>query len=302
MGLVQQISNGLGLPISYIRKLERSASYRYKRYEISRHGGKPRTIYHPAKPLKVVQRWLARNIVEKWPVHDCVNGYRKSVTTADNAKKHVSSQFLLRLDLKGFFESIKSSDVLAYLSNVETAWDTADKVAFASLVCRNRQLTIGAPSSPSLSNAICYDLDMRLYQLAETRGATYTRYSDDLFFSLNQPDILSSFPGEVEKILSALTVPANLVLNKAKTRHSSRKGRRIVTGIVLGSDGQIYVGRRVKRKIRALIHQYSKLDTDQRKSLAGLISYVQGIDPEFVNSLIKKYGFEVVRVARTHLE
>ena len=302
MGLVQKIADGLGLPISYIRKLERSASYRYKRYEIPRHNGKLRTIYHPAKPLKAVQRWLARNFVEQWPVHDCVTSYRKSVTTADNARQHVSNEFLLRLDLKGFFESIKSPDVLVYLSNVETTWDSADKVAFASFVCRNGQLTIGAPTSPSLSNAICYDLDIQLYQLAQTHGVTYTRYSDDLFFSSSQPDILSSFPSGVEKVLNALAVPENLLLNKAKTKHSSRRGRRIVTGIVLGSDGQIYVGRRLKRRIRALIHQYSKLDVNQRKSLAGLISYVQGIDPGFVNSLIKKYGFEIVRVARTQLE
>ena len=302
MGLAQEISDGLGLPISYIRKLERSASYRYKRYEIAKHSGKLRTIYHPAKPLKAVQRWLARNIIEQWPVHEGVTGYRKSVTTADNATRHVGNQFLLRLDLKSFFESIRSSDVLAYLGNVETEWDTADKTAFASLVCRNGQLTIGAPSSPSLTNAMCFDLDLQLNQLAQERGVTYTRYSDDLFFSCAKPDILSDFPKEVAKRLDALAVPANLMLNKEKTRHSSRKGRRIVTGIVLGSDGHIYVGRRLKRKIRALIHQYATLDGEQRKSLAGLIAYVQGVDPEFVNSLIKKYGFEVVREARTHLD
>ena len=302
MGLVQDISDGLGLPVSYIRKMERSASYRYKRYEIARHNGKSRTIFHPAKPLKAIQRWLARNVIEQWPVHDSVTSYRKSVTTADNAICHVGNQFLLRLDMKSFFESIKSPDVLAYLNNVEAQWDIADKMAFASLVCRHGQLTIGAPSSPSLTNAICFELDLQLDQLAQQRGVTFTRYSDDLFFSCDVPDMLSDLPLEVEKQLSALAIPANLTLNKEKTRHSSRKGRRIVTGIVLGSDGHIYVGRRLKRKIRALIHQYAKLDSDQRKSLAGLISYVQSVDQEFVNSLIKKYGFEVVREARTHLD
>lgn len=302
MGLVQDISDGLGLPVSYIRKMERSASYRYKRYEIARHNGKLRTIFHPAKPLKAIQRWLARNVIEQWPVHDSVTSYRKSVTTADNAICHVGNQFLLRLDMKSFFESIKSPDILAYLDNVEAQWDIADKMAFASLVCRHGQLTIGAPSSPSLTNAICFDLDLQLDQLAQQRGATFTWYSDDLFFSCDIPDILLDLPLEVEKQLSALAIPANLTLNKEKTKHSSRKGRRIVTGIVLGSDGHIYVGRRLKRKIRALIHQYAKLDSDKRKSLAGLISYVQSVDPEFVNSLIKKYGFEVVREARTHLD
>ena len=301
MNLVNTIADSLGLPVSYVRKLQRSASHLYKRYEIPKRSGGTRTIYHPAKPLKTIQRWLVRRIIEKWPVHGSVTSYRKSVTTADNARFHVRNRFLLRLDVRHFFESISDSDVLSYLSNVEKGWDDDDKLAFSNLVCRNRQLTIGAPSSPSLSNAICYQLDVQLDQLAQERGVIYSRYSDDFFFSTNASGVLSHFPTEVEKRLDALDVPASFILNKGKTRHSSRKGRRLVTGIVLGSDGQIYVGRRVKRKIRAHIHQYDMLTPVQRKSLAGLISYVQSVDPEFINSLIKKYGFDAVRQARTHL-
>lgn len=301
MALVTQISDGLGLPISYVRKLERSASYRYKRYEIYRHNGKVRTIHHPARPLKAVQRWLARNVIFKWPVHDCVTSYRQSVTTVQNAERHVGNRFLLRLDLRRFFESITSNDVIAFVNDVEPAWDASDKLSFARFVCRHGQLTIGAPSSPSLTNAICFELDTQLVQLASSKNLVYTRYSDDLFFSCNEPDVLSGIPSEVGQQLVALEVPNNLVLNESKTKHSSRKGRRIVTGIVLGSDGHTYVGRRLKRRIRALIHQYASLDEEQRQTLAGLIAYAQGVDPEFVNSLIKKYGFDSVHKARRHL-
>jgi len=302
MPLIQQMSNALGLPVSYLRKLERSASYRYKRYNIAKHNGKLRTIYHPAKPLKVVQRWLARSVINQWPIHECVLSYRQDLTIADNASRHVGNRFLLRLDFRSFFESIQSADVQAYLNVVEPSWDAVDRVTFAAFVCRDGCLTIGAPSSPSLTNAICHGLDSQLHLLAESKGVTFTRYSDDLFFSCNEPDLLSTIPSEVRKVLRAQSVPGGLLLNERKTKHSSRKGRRVVTGIVLGSDSRIYVGRRVKRKIRAQIHQYATLNAEQRRSLAGLIAYVQGFDPEFVNSLIKKYGFEAVRVARTHTD
>jgi len=100
--------------------------------------------------------------------------------------------------------------------------------------------------------------------------------------------------------MSELKLPAKLTVNLGKTRHSSRKGTRHVTGIVLGSDGRAYIGRKLKRRIRALIHKYSGLDAPTRASLAGMIAYSAGFDPDFVNSLITKYGLPAVRDAMTY--
>jgi hypothetical protein len=54
----------------------------------------------------------------------------------------------------------------------------------------------------------------------------------------------------------------------------------------------------MKRKIRAMIHQLDLLDAERRGSLAGLIAYAGGFDPDFVNSLITKYGHSTVAKAR----
>ena len=63
-----------------------------------------------------------------------------------------------------------------------------------------------------------------------------------------------------------------------------------MTGIILSSDGTTNVGRNVKRRIRSLVHKYTEIDAVAKLQLAGLVSYVASVDPEFVNSLIKKYG------------
>lgn len=102
--------------------------------------------------------------------------------------------------------------------------------------------------------------------------------------------MLGKIQAGVIAIVSTLKVPADLKINGEKTRHSSKKGLRRVTGIVLGSDGNPYIGRHLKRRIRALVHRYEELDEHTKASLMGLVSFSVGLDPDFKNSLIEKYG------------
>jgi RNA-directed DNA polymerase len=146
-----------------------------------------------------------------------------------------------------------------------------------------------------LSNALCYELDEQLTVLATRNAVTYTRYADDLFFSTQHPNVLRRVQAAVPGICADLVCPANLAINPAKTRHSSRIGARRVTGITLGSDGRTYLGRAVKRRIRAMIFRLDALSDREKASLRGWVAYAGGIDPDFLNSLIAKYGLPLVR-------
>ena len=127
---------------------------------------------------------------------------------------------------------------------------------------------------------------------------TYTRYADDLFFSASAPGVLAAVEAELPIILANIDCPAGLQVNKAKTRHSSKKRRRRVTGLVLGSAGEVSVGRHLKREIRALIHRYDSLDKDAKTRLAGTLAYINGVEPNVINRLIMKYGAAVIAAAR----
>lgn len=304
MKLSEKIADSLLLSEEYIEAVAHSASYRYKKYKIDKRQGGKRTIYHPAKELKSIQRWLLRNIIEELPFHDSAFAYRKGRNIVDHAKQHVDSAYLLRMDLRKFFPSINKSDISNYIednSDEFNSWFEKDIDVninlFCSLVCKDNHLTIGAPTSPALSNALCRELDITLNSLASEEEVVYTRYADDLFFSTKKPDILSGIEHKAEQSIGDLSCPKDLHVNHQKTRHSSKRGRRQVTGLVLGSDGQVHFGRTRKRKIRSMVYKIEILSEKKRKYLAGMLGFAQDVEPGFINALVHKYGPKKVQLA-----
>lgn len=302
--IVEQISTSFGLSAKFIVKLAKGASHEYKQYLVPKRRGGYRVIYHPSRRLKGLQRWLLTNIIENWTLHEAAMAYRHSRSIFDNASLHANSRYLLRMDFENFFPSISESDLRTYISErpaLFAGWNAVDIEIFCRLVCRDKALTIGAPTSPALSNAVCYEMDSQLHALCVKNGVTYSRYADDLFFSTPCKDVLAPMEEEVKALVSRLKLPGNLIVNSSKTRHSSKRGARRVTGIILGSDGLPHVGRHMKRIIRSRIYRYDSLDNQSKASLAGMIAYVAGFDPNFVNSLVNKYGLSALRKAKTFI-
>lgn len=298
--IVQQMAEALGLPESAVEGIAHAASHSYKQYTIKKVSGGTRTIFHPSRALKSLQRWLNTAVLSAWPVHPSAMAYRQGKSIRDNACAHRQSNYLLRMDFSDFFGSIKDSDVDQYALSRQAQfaqWSADDFVLFKKVAFRHGCLTIGAPTSPAIANALCIELDVQLFDLCAKHQVTYTRYADDLFCSTIHPNVLGAVESEIASVVSALKFPAGLSLNTAKTRHSSKKGARRVTGIVLGSDGQTYIGRDLKRRIRAMLHTYDALSLAERVRLRGLIGYATGLDPDFKNSLITKYGLTLLQRA-----
>jgi RNA-directed DNA polymerase len=141
-------------------------------------------------------------------------------------------------------------------------------------------------------------MDDLLSHKAAEKGARYTRYADDLFFSSTVPGVLGDLEREVRASVEGLDLPSGLRINEEKTRHSSKRGQRRVTGVILASDGTLSLGRRTKRQVKSLVFKVDSLTTDERRRLAGLLGYCQMIEPDFVNRLILKYGVQQVMRAQ----
>lgn len=299
--LIENLAAGAGLKSDFVRSFARGASHAYKTYPITKRDGGEREINHPSKELKFLQRWLLLYVLPDFPVHPAAMAYQKGMSIYKNAAVHASSKYLLRMDFTKFFPSIKADDLRAYKASRPApfnGWTHDDFNTFCMIVFRNSELTIGAPTSPAISNALCFDMDAAIEDLCAKRGVQYTRYADDLFFSTLEPNVLQPLQTVIERLVAGLKLPAHLTLNAAKTRHSSRKGARRVTGIVIGSDRKPHIGRSLKREIRGMIHRVDSLDDDARLRLSGLLGYAVGFDKKFKNDLIIKYGNERMDKAR----
>jgi hypothetical protein len=280
---------------------------RYKVYHIpKRTPGQFRTIAQPAREVKALQYWVMTNFLAQFPVDPAATAYREGKTIADNARPHARNRFLLKLDFKNFFPSIRDIDFKRFLAkNAPTVTDAEAELLSRILFWRpkgTRQLclAIGAPSSPLLSNILLVDFDRSVSRFCTKLGIAYTRYADDLSFSAQTSNLLA----EAEQMVAGLCTKRRnprLLLNLEKTVRVSKKRSRKVTGLVLTNEGRISLGRDLKREISATVHHFitGKLNREEALGLRGTLAYVNSVEPEFLHRLRTKYGPQVVRQIQT---
>jgi RNA-directed DNA polymerase len=304
--IIAQISRDVGLSSYYLTKIERTASHRYKTYAIPKaKGGGTRIIHHPARELKLVQSWLIQNVFSSLAIHPAATAYHTGSSILKNARIHIAGNFLLRVDFKNFFPSLTDLDVREAISRNRASaavdrLNERDVEFITSIVCRKivlenkSALTIGAPSSPVLSNAIMFEFDRYWSDRSKELGLSYSRYADDVYFSSNIPRMLNKVLTELREYLTHLDGP-RLQINEDKTIFTSRKHLRRVTGLVLTSDRKVSIGRAKKRFLKSMVAKMlgERLDEGARNSLKGWIAYVRSVEPEFIAALERKYRVDL---------
>lgn len=279
-------------------ELIRSAPKRYKVHFIEKRNGRgKRLIAQPTAELKVVQRWVASQFISKMPIHEAASAYRPNQNISDHAKLHARNKYLLKIDFKDFFPSIKARDFELHAVK-HLGIDTRLASELALLLFRrdeDRKLTlsIGAPSSPMLSNTLMYEFDIKLAEFCATEGVTYSRYADDLALSTNRAHILDGAQDFVCSLLRQISYP-KLKINPEKTVFTSKKFQRKLTGLTLTNHGSVSLGRERKREIRAMADHYrkGKLEESQHGRLKGFLAFSLSVEPEFVATIRKLIGEE----------
>lgn len=277
-----------------------SCPRRYKHYKIDKRGGEKdnkRSISQPTPELKALQRILLDEfLIERLPVHEAAMAYKKDTSIADNAKIHAQNSYLLKMDFENFFPSIKSIDLCSLLidSGELDKNDQLDLRILSRVFFMHEGpelvLSIGAPSSPFISNAMLFNFDNTVAEHCRSQNISYSRYSDDLTFSTKVKDILFDIPTFIQETLQSIKYP-KLSINERKTVFSSKAHNRHVTGVTLSNSGEISLGRSKKRSLRTQVYLFSmgQLSRKEAAALHGYIAFSNSVEPKFVESLLKKY-------------
>ncbi len=305
-----QLAEALGITVAQLRGLcyhrDAATSLHYRRFVIPKRDGTARPIWAPLPRLKAAQRWVLHNVVERLPVHGAAQGFLAGRSVLSNAAAHTGSQIVLKMDVKEFFPTVTWRRVkgvfrrAGYREQIATLLallcteaprevvECEGKTYYVSL--GPRCLPQGAPTSPALTNTLCLRLDRRLAGLAKKLGWRYTRYADDLTFSLpagrQGPPRLGALLGCVKRVVEA----EGFRVKPEKTRVHRAGGRQSVTGLVVNGDGPPRVPRKLRRQLRAAAHNREVgkplPEGESPARLLGYAAYVHMTDPKLGRKLL----------------
>ncbi|MFP4054195.1 MAG: reverse transcriptase family protein [Phycisphaerae bacterium] len=249
-----ELANRLGLSAAALE----SVPVGYRSFTIPKRSGGRRTLHEPVPQLKAVQRTILRRVLGKLHAHPAAMGFEKGRSIVDNALMHTGAKVVLKMDVKDFFPSTRGERVWLFFRRI--GWDEAACDLLTRLTTREDGLPQGAPTSPRLSNLVNYELDVRLDAAAARCDAWYTRYADDLTFSVRCEQ-------STEALLTSM-VPVVLReygyrLNRRKTRLLRRHHSQRVTGLTV--NDKVGLPRETRRRLRAIRH---RLDTGRPATLS----------------------------------
>jgi RNA-directed DNA polymerase len=307
---------------------ERSTSVealRHYRYRwVPKPSGSLRLIEAPKPRLKQLQRRLLDEILFHIPPHDAAHGFRPGRSVMSFVAPHVGQTVVLKMDLKDFFVSITSTQVMSiYLTAgypdgvarllaglcTNTVALAASKKAGplevgatgsptgwqARRLYRQPHLPQGAPTSPALANLVAHRLDARLAGLAMAANARYTRYADDLVFSGGESFARSigRFPIHV----AAIALEEGFAVQHQKTRVMRQGVRQRAAGVVINQ--KMNSTRDDYDRLKAVLHncvrhgpgeQNRAAVPDFRAHLAGRVAHVCRLNPGRGERLMAIFG------------
>lgn len=303
---VEQLAQAMGVELKALRFLAYnrrvSTVTHYRRFLLPKKTGGHRQISAPMRRLKVAQRWVLTEVLDKVSLHEAAHGFRHGRSIVSNARPHVGADVVINLDLQDFFPSVSQRRVkgvfksLGYSEAVATALslvcsepevDEVELDGQTYYVARGqRHLPQGSPASPAVTNLLCRRLDARLAGLAGALGFVYTRYADDLTFSARGLAAGSVQVGKLLRGVKDIVEHEGFTVHPKKTRVMRRGRQQEVTGVVV--NDRLSVDRETLRKFRATLFQVEKDGPEGKRwgpghdllaALHGFACFVVQVDP-----------------------
>jgi RNA-directed DNA polymerase len=273
-----------------------------------------------------LQRWILRYVLSSARIHPCSYAYQSAKSISDCASAHLGAEWLVKVDIRQFFESISEIQVfrifesLGYgkLISMEMArlttrlvparssrakepnwqaWQTQRYNIACYKTVLQGALPQGAPTSPMLSNIAMYGCDVDVAREADALGWAYTRYSDDLIFSTRRAGTTRSDAEELIKLAYRKMNATGLRPHQAKSVIAPPGARKVVLGLLVDGN-QLRLRKDFRKSLECHVHYIKTLGpvkhAERRgfRSISGMKAYVFGLIA-FAESIDKDFALRI---------
>jgi len=317
-----------GIKHHYLRKIVSRDLNPYRTFPISKRSGGKRYINVPHQDLMKLQRWIDQHILSQLSDSPYSYAFRQGQSIVDCANQHLGCNWIIKIDLRHFFESLSEIQVYHVFSDI--GYDSLISFEMARLCTKvtrsnsnkykNKRwvshldspiedyndtrvghLPQGAPTSPKLSNIIVKNLDIEISKIAEKYNLAFTRYADDITFSIDSNKFTRKKGVDIINSVYSLLPKYGVRPNPQKAKIIPPGARKIVLGLLVDTD-KVRLSRSFRKKLEChfyycnkdpLIHANSRGFNSiigLKNYVTGLIAYAEQVDSDYLNKLRNEYG------------
>jgi RNA-directed DNA polymerase len=307
-----------------LRALIRRRGHPYRNFTIKKRSGGLRLISIPCLRLLYIQKWIDKFILRNLDKSDYSFAYESGKKIRDCASQHLGCKWLIKIDLRDFFQSLSEIQVYHVFNNagyselvsLELArlctriyskqyrkyrnkyWKSHKRYKFYRDK-RIGNLPQGAPTSPRLSNAILFNFDKEIASISERYGLVYTRYADDIALSTQDNYFSRQTAMRIVKMIFSVLPRYGLRPNHQKVQIIPPRARKIVLGLLVDSE-KIHLPKTFRNNLECHLYYYNKDPVAHaihrkfkntfglRNHINGLLAYTQSIDPDYYGKLKNK--------------
>ena len=189
----------------------------------------------------------------------------ESTVDVDFIVDHICAKLITHFFEKNIFPSNRQqiANIIASISCFAMEVERFNSVSNTWEVSNKNVLPQGAPTSPILTNIVCYKLDRRLAGLSKRFGLNYTRYADDITFSSSHN--VYEKDGEFLNELNRIILGQGFTIKESKTRLQKAGFRQEVTGLLVGD--KVNVQKRYTKQIRMWLYYWETYGLHKTESI-----------------------------------
>lgn len=189
---------------------------------------KIRTVYDTSFSYKKLLRKINKELLNDIKFPAGVLGGIPGHSIRDLAKRHCTHESIYSLDLKDFFQNVKSGRVFQLFKSSGCTNEVSG--ILTDLVTFNGILPQGFPTSMMVANWIAFNLDLRHLEICKNHNLTRSRWVDDIIFSGR----ISDMEKVTNKIKDCVRME-HFLINKDKEHFYRRNMKPSIVGLQINS-------------------------------------------------------------------